>query len=89
MAGSASVLNPPTPPVTTVVEVLAPSTAVPPDAGIAADIPNYDPNDPVNQAWWNDTLSSLGLGTEASGSDLANNVTSILIVPMKVLLQTE
>ncbi|XP_064483955.1 prolyl hydroxylase EGLN3-like isoform X2 [Ornithodoros turicata] len=23
---------------------------------------SYDPNDPVNQAWWNDTLSSLGIG---------------------------
>uniref|UniRef100_A0A224Z292 hypoxia-inducible factor-proline dioxygenase n=1 Tax=Rhipicephalus zambeziensis TaxID=60191 RepID=A0A224Z292_9ACAR len=76
VADSASVLHP-TPPMTpvTVVEALAPSMAapIPPDAGIAADIPNYDPNDPVNQAWWNDTLSSLGLGTEGSGSDLANN----------------
>lgn len=65
-----------TPPVTAaaVVDPLATSAAaqIPPDAGIAADIPNYDPNDPVNQAWWNDTLSSLGLGTEGTAGDLAN-----------------
>ncbi|XP_075554345.1 egl nine homolog 1-like isoform X3 [Dermacentor variabilis] len=63
-----------------VVESPAPSTAPPvlPDAAsIAADIPNYDPNDPVNQAWWNDTLSSLGLSAEGgpgggNDGDLAN-----------------
>ncbi|KAH6920274.1 hypothetical protein HPB50_028738 [Hyalomma asiaticum] len=71
-----------TPPVTAaaVVDPLATSVAaqIPPDAGIAADIPNYDPNDPVNQAWWNDTLSSLGLGTEGTAGDLANGRKSIM-----------
>ncbi|XP_065299933.1 egl nine homolog 1-like isoform X1 [Dermacentor albipictus] len=63
-----------------VVEPPASSTApsvLPDAASIAADIQNYDPNDPVNQAWWNDTLSSLGLSAEGgpgggNDGDLAN-----------------
>lgn len=54
--------SPPLPP--------SPEPSAPSVSGIAADIANYDPNDPVNQAWWNDTLSSLGLATEgADGAD--------------------
>ncbi|XP_077520858.1 uncharacterized protein LOC144132376 isoform X2 [Amblyomma americanum] len=53
----------PTPPMTPASVVGSPSPA-PSDPNLAADIPHYDPNDPVNQAWWNDTLSSLGLSTE-------------------------
>lgn len=45
----------------------SPEPSAPSVSGIAADIANYDPNDPVNQAWWNDTLSSLGLATEGAG----------------------
>lgn len=66
----------PTPPMTpgSVVGSPSPAPAVP---SLAADMPHYDPNDPVNQAWWNDTLSSLGLSTEGGPSpgtsgDLAN-----------------
>uniref|UniRef100_V5H916 hypoxia-inducible factor-proline dioxygenase n=1 Tax=Ixodes ricinus TaxID=34613 RepID=V5H916_IXORI len=40
---------------------------------------SYDPNDPVNQAWWKDTLSSLGLdqpicsgGADAVGEDVTS-----------------
>lgn len=69
----------PTPPLTPASVAAAASPPLPPSppeppgapsvSGIAADIANYDPNDPVNQAWWNDTLSSLGLATEGAGAD--------------------
>lgn len=65
------------PPVMPATVVESPAPTPPPDAAsIAADIPDYDPNDPVNQAWWNDTLSSLGLSTEggAGVADLASGV---------------
>lgn len=70
----------PTPPLTPAGSVVAASSpaapppspeepsAAPSVSGIAAEIANYDPNDPVNQAWWNDTLSSLGLVTDGDGA---------------------
>lgn len=53
----------PEPPAAALPGAAAPTSSV---SGIAADIANYDPNDPVNQAWWNDTLSSLGLVAEGA-----------------------